>query len=82
MSKPIHPKCGKSYPGGSSAGHCSSCCGTFIGLAAFQAHRRGAFGLDRRCEATEGRRQDDRDYWHYGAKLTDEQKAEMWGEAK
>lgn len=77
--KPTHPKCGKSYPGGSTAGHCSACCETFIGLTAFEQHRRGAHGVDRHSELTGAHWQDDRGYWHYGAKLTDEQKAEMWG---
>lgn len=79
MSNPTHPKCGKSYPGGSSAGHCSGCCETFIGLAAFEAHRRGEHGVDRRCEITDKHWTDDRGYWHVGAKLTEEQKEKMWG---
>jgi len=78
MSNPIHPKCGKSYPGTKTAGHCSGCCETFIGLGAFEKHRIGEHGKDRRCEITKDHWTDDRSYWHIGAKLTNEQKAELW----
>ena len=85
-----HPKCGKTFPGGDSAGHCSACCETFIGKASFDAHRVGEHGVDRRCELkpytsyrTEyphtivyGHWEDARGNWHYGKQLTkDESKA-------
>lgn len=79
MSNPTHPKCGKSCPGGSIAGHCSGCCETFIGLAAFEAHRRGEHGVNRHCEITDKHWADSRGYYHVGAKLTEEQKVKMWG---
>jgi hypothetical protein len=79
MANPVHPKCGKSFPGGSSAGHCSGCCETFIGLAAFEAHRRGEHGVDRHCELTDKHWTDERGYYHYGPKMTEEQKAKMFG---
>ena len=93
--KLTHPKCGKQFPNGNRAGHCAACCETFIGLAAFEAHRVGEHGTGRRCEmkpyvshrraapgglviTTFGHWQDDNGYWHYGEKLTAEQKAELW----
>jgi hypothetical protein len=79
MSRPVHPKCGKSFPGGNRAGHCAACCETFIGAVAFDAHRTGQQGIDRRCELTAAHWQDESGYWHVGEKLTDEQKAKMWG---
>lgn len=84
----LHPKCGKRFPSGSRAGHCAACCETFIGTAAFEAHRVGEHGTpERRCltpeteTASDGTKpfwQDDRGYWHFGERLTDEQKAKMW----
>lgn len=92
MSNPTHPKCGKTFPGGTQAGHCATCCETFIGAVAFDAHRIGQQGIDRRCEIrpydtqrTEngnisyGHWQDDRGYWHYGKKLTDDEKTAIFG---
>jgi hypothetical protein len=80
MSNPSHPKCGKSFPGGSSAGHCSACCETFIGLNSFEAHRVGAHGVDRRCELSEKHWADERGFWHHGPKMSDEVKAARFGE--
>ena len=80
--KPTHPKCGKQFPNGNRAGHCAACCETFIGLTAFEAHRVGEHGTDRRCELQPKHWQDENGYWHHGDKLTEEQKAQMWrGEA-
>lgn len=84
---PKHPKCGKNFPTGERAGHCDTCCETFIGLSSFEAHRTGAHGTpDRRCEIlpyenghTEagkpiyGHWEDERGYWRYGRKLTPEE---------
>jgi len=90
MARISHPKCGKTFPGGSTAGHCSGCCETFIGLAAFEAHRVGEHGKDRRCETQPyettdekgktryGHWEDTDGYWHYGRRLTEEEKAELW----
>lgn len=69
MSKPTHPKCGKSYPGGPTAGHCSGCCETFIGLNAFESHRRGEHGVDRHCEITDKHWTDDRGSLPYRPQL-------------
>lgn len=89
---PVHPKCGKTFPSGERAGHCGSCCETFIGLSAFESHRVGAHGTpERRCEiqpyetidpetlyARYGHWIDERGYWHYGRKLTAAEKAELF----
>lgn len=91
MAQATHPTCGKTFPGGDGSGHCSGCCETFIGLAAFDAHRVGAHGVDRRCEVQPyeatgedgktryGHWQDGRGYWHYGKRLTKEERAEIFG---
>jgi hypothetical protein len=66
MSKAKCPDCGETFPGSNSAGHCAACCRTFIGLTAFDAHRVGDHGVDRRCEIREKHWQDERGYFHYG----------------
>ena len=89
---PYHPKCGKTFPGGSQAGHCGSCCETFIGLVAFEAHRVGSHSENtRHCQmqpyettSDEGKTiyghwQDDRGYWHHGKRLTKDEKEAIWG---
>jgi hypothetical protein len=87
MSKATHPKCGKSFPGGDGAGHCATCCETFIGLAAYDAHlsrdESGAYyHLDPMTAKPEAKWwRDDRGYWHKGNRLTAEQKEKMFGGA-
>ena len=66
MSKLASHKCGATFPNSSRHGHCSGCCRTFVGLAAFDAHRVGKHGVDRRCEIREQHWQDAKGYWHYG----------------
>lgn len=92
MAQATHPKCGKTFPAGNQAGHCASCCQTFIGNTAFENHRIGEHGTpDRRCaiqpyetvgddgKSRYGHWKDDRGYWHHGRKLTDEdKKARGW----
>ena len=91
MAQATHPKCGKTFPGGDGSGHCSGCCETFIGLAAFDAHRTGSHAdHERRCELQPyetttdhgktiyGHWQDDRGYWHHGKRLTKDERAEIW----
>lgn len=84
-----HPSCGKTYPSNNTAGHCAACHETFIGLSAFDAHRIGEHGNNRRCEIqpyetpTEtgtryGHWQDKRGYWHHGRKLTAAEKDKLW----
>ena len=76
---PKCPDCKKTFPGGERAGHCAACCETFIGLAAFEAHRVGEHGTpDRRCElkpetytnskgqTAHGHWRDDNGYLHIG----------------
>lgn len=43
-----HPACGKSWTGLRRA-HCPVCHETFNSDSAADKHRRGAFGVDRRC---------------------------------
>jgi len=77
-----HPKCGKTFPHNSRAGHCGGCCETFIGMGAFEKHRIGEHGTDRRCAELveeENRFWQDKDgYWHFGPKLTEEEKKKLW----
>lgn len=88
---PLHPKCGKAFPNGERAGHCPTCCETFIGLTSFEAHRVGAFPNERRCEIqpyenglTEtgkskyGHWADEKGHWHYGRQLTQTEKTELF----
>lgn len=88
---PIHPKCGKTFPGGERAGHCATCCETFIGGAAFEAHRVGNYADGRECEIQPydtrrnesgqiryGHWQDAKGHWHYGRKLTAAETAEVF----
>ncbi|GAA3705848.1 hypothetical protein GCM10023081_47070 [Arthrobacter ginkgonis] len=97
MASVTHPKCGKTFPGGERTGHCGACCETFIGLISFEAHRVGEHGTpDRRCELKPyishrkeyphttlfGHWPDERGFWHFGEKLTDEQKATVFGGRK
>lgn len=91
MSKPFHPKCGKRFPAGTQAGHCATCCETFIGQASFDAHRVGAHGTaERRCElqpyesrgqsgnTVYGHWQDANGYWKLGRQLSSEEFANLW----
>jgi hypothetical protein len=88
MSNPRHPKCGKTYPGGDRAGHCATCCETFIGLSTFDAHlsrdEAGKYTHLDPSTAPEKAKwwKDERGYWHKGARLTEEQKAKMFGGAQ
>lgn len=82
MATATHPTCGKTFPGSNSAGHCATCCETFIGLTAFENHRVGDFPDGRRCEIQPyesvgddgktrfGHWADDRGYWHHGKRMT------------
>jgi len=88
MGQPWHPRCGKRFPAGSRAGHCAVCCGTFIGLSAYDAHlsrdESGAYiHLDPATLPTDAPKNDwwadESGHWHKGARLTDEQKAQMFG---
>jgi len=90
MNNPIHPACGKTFPAGTQAGHCPTCCETFIGGTAFDMHRVGMPGTPQRhCEiqpyesvgksgkTVYGHWADELGYWHYGKKATAEEKARM-----
>jgi hypothetical protein len=48
MSTITHPECGKSWTGLRKE-HCPACHETFSGTSAGNLHRRGDFGIDRRC---------------------------------
>lgn len=49
----FHAKCGKWWTG-TLTSHCSGCCETFSGLAAFDAHRTGSHAKgDRHCQPPE-----------------------------
>lgn len=68
MSKVRCADCGTVFPNSHRVGHCGKggCHETFVGLTAFDAHRVGQHGVNRRCEIREKHWQDDRGFWHYG----------------
>ena len=74
MSEVLHPKCGKTYTNNNTVGHCAACCETFFGLRAFDKHRRGAM-----CNVTNDALfwLDDRGRWHWGERMSDEDKARV-----
>lgn len=87
MSKTIHPPCRdcrKTIPNGSTGGHCAKCHESFRGDAAFDNHLRRRDDGHADCQhpsniekANGGIHpywQDDKGVWHYGAKMTEEQK--------
>ena len=85
-----HPKCGKTFPSNNRHGHCASCCETYVGLAAFDAHRRGHFearecvnqpyeSVGESAKTRYGHWLDSDGYWHYGKKLSTEERQEIWG---
>lgn len=75
----IHGQCGKTWlQKGNKSGHCSGCHVTFYGSTTFDRHRRNGTCLD--PNTLDGPWwTDDDGQWHYGERLTDEQKKEMWG---
>lgn len=76
MSQITCPRCDNRYPNNSRAGHCGGCHETFIGLGAFDAHRVGPHGPERRCEVTVAHWADKSGHWHIG-----ERGAVWWKEA-
>lgn len=70
----LHPKCGKRWTNNDTVGHCSACCETFYGLKAFEKHRRGGSCFSR---ADKLFWQDDKERWHYGERMSDEDKARV-----
>lgn len=73
----VHPKCGKTIPGGNSGGHCAGCCESFRGDQAFDQHFRrhddGRIECIHPSEAVGAKTgkpkpywQDERGIWHYG----------------
>lgn len=93
MSKLLtHPACGKQFPSNNTHGHCSGCDETFVGITAFDAHRRTAVdGETRICviqpyetplgngKTKFGHWLDEDGYYHYGEKMTDARREELWG---
>lgn len=83
MPSVSHPKCGKRYPANNTHGHCAACCETFVGLTAFDAHI-GENGCQIKPYKVEGRKSyghwlDEKGFYHYGKKLTEEEKRSLWG---
>lgn len=78
----VHPKCGKKYPANNTHGHCSRCCETFVGLAAFEAHWVTDFTGDRVCVSPTTLKgewwQDASSFWHKGRKLSEEERNKIW----
>ena len=75
---PTHGACGQSWSGGERSGHCGGCHRTFYGLSTFDRHRRDRTCLDP-ATLPGPWWQDDDSQWHYGQRLTEEQKQKMWG---
>lgn len=74
-----HGACGKTWnQKGNRSGHCGGCHQTFYGVSTFDKHRRDNKCLD--PALLKGPWWIDEDsQWHYGERLTDEQKARIWG---
>ena len=74
----LHPKCGKSFTNSDAIGHCAACCETFVGLEAFDKHRRGG-----KCNKLPGTDplfwQDGGGRWHYSRRMTEADKARVFG---
>jgi hypothetical protein len=84
MSTPCRD-CRKPIPNGNSGGHCAKCHESFRGDAAFDNHlKRRPDGFSDCAHPSEAIKpvtgephpywQDDKDVWHYGARMTTEQK--------
>ena len=80
-----HPPCGRSWKqAGGRSGHCGNCHETFYGITAFDGHYTlpdddGPM-LCREPVEVEGKWWlDDDGQWHRGARLTEEEKARIWG---
>ena len=82
-----HAKCGKRVP--NSAYHCAGCHETFVGLTAFDRHRRqdGGSGM---CVidpvsadpfVDSGFWADDNGLWHSGRRLTEAERQAIFGRA-
>lgn len=76
-----HGACGKTWDQkGNRSGHCGGTCHeTFYGVTVFDKHRKDGVCLDPR-ELPGPWWQDDDEQWHFGVRLTDEQKTAIWGE--
>jgi hypothetical protein len=72
----LHPKCGLRFANNNTEGHCAACCETFIGLRAFDKHRRGGF-CNELVDGEHGFWQDDQRRWHWGPRMSPEVKARM-----
>jgi hypothetical protein len=87
MNGILHPECGTRFPASERTGHCGNCCRTFYGLAAFDQHQSVTDGSVRCSDPSadtvtaKGEPKpwwlDDKDRWHYGERLTEEQKQKM-----
>lgn len=82
-STTIHPACGTRYAANNTVGHCSGCCRTFSGIGAFDKHQ---FHLDGKLLCSDPSASgsdkwwlDEDEVWHWGPRLTEEQKKEIWG---
>jgi len=71
-----HPKCGQSFPNNNTTGHCAACCETFIGLTAFDKHRRGGF-CNELVDGDRGFWLDKQGHWHWGERWDAETKARI-----
>lgn len=78
----LHPKCGQRFVDSSRTGHCGECCRTFYGTAAFDNHlSRDEDGKYVHADPATDKREwhlDEQDRWHFGPRLTKEQKEQIW----
>lgn len=84
MSAPAHwvrhGACGLFHPPGHTFGHCGGCHRTFKGASAFEGHQRMINGRSLCLSPVDlpDYWEDDHGIWHRGAKLTQEQRDELF----
>lgn len=80
-----HPPCGRSWnQAGNRSGHCGHCHETFYGITAFDKHytlsdNDGPMLCREPVEVEDKWWSDDDGQWHVGRRLSEEEKARIWG---
>lgn len=81
----LHPKCDSRFPNSNNTGHCAECCQTFVGLTAFDRHLDHTGGnLYSHLLPEDGVDDwwlDERGSWHWGKRMTKEEKERRFGAA-
>lgn len=77
----LHPKCGERFPDSNLTGHCASCCQSFFGLGAFDKHlsrdEAGNYIHLTPNDGVENWWQDEKQRWHHGPRISEEQKQQL-----